>query len=71
MSSINYTTKQGERWDLLSHRFYGSIKSMNILTDANPSVPLDPIIEMGTTLIIPIIDNTSESVIVKNIPPWK
>jgi len=71
MISVNYTTKQGERWDLLAYRFYGTVKSMNILTDANPSVPLSPMIEMGTNLVIPIIDNTSDLVLKVNVPPWK
>lgn len=71
MSSINYTTKQGERWDQLAHRYYGTVKSMNILTDANPTVSLSPIIDSGTNLIIPIVDNSSDTVITKNTPPWK
>lgn len=71
MSSINYTTKQGERWDQLAYRFYGSVKSMNVLTDANPTVSLSPIIDSGTDLIIPIVDNSTDSVITVNVPPWK
>ena len=71
MSSLNYTTKEGDRWDQLAFRFYGSVKSIGILTDANPTVSLSPVIDFGTILIVPIIDNSTASVITKNKPPWK
>lgn len=71
MTSINYTTKQGERWDLLAWKFYGSTKAMNALIEANPTIPLSSELEHGTQLIVPILDNTSESVITINLPPWK
>lgn len=71
MTSINYTTKQSERWDLLAWKFYGSVKAMNILIDANPTIPISNELAAGTQLIVPILDNTSETVITTNLPPWK
>lgn len=71
MSSINYTVKQGERWDQLAYRFYGSVNAMNVLTTANPTVPLSDVLEMGTVLIVPILDQSDSSVITQNLPPWK
>ena len=71
MSSINYTVKQGERWDQLAYRFYGAVNAMNVLISANPTVPLSDILEMGTVLIVPILDQSDSSVITQNLPPWK
>lgn len=71
IQSINYTTKQGERWDSLAWKFYGSVKAMNVLIENNPTIPLSTVLATGTQLIVPIVDNTSEIVISKNLPPWK
>ena len=71
IQSVNYTVKQGERWDALAWKFYGSVKAMNILIEANPSIPLSTVLPAGTQVVVPILDNTSDSVISKNLPPWK
>lgn len=71
MNSVNYKTKQGDRWDLLSFRFYGSVKSMNILIDANPTIPMSGVIDINTNLIVPILDDSSDSILTVNVPPWK
>lgn len=71
MESRNYTTISGDRWDSLAVRFYGNLKSISILTDANMNVPLSPVLDAGTRLIIPIIDDSNENVITENLPPWK
>lgn len=71
MSSFNYITKDNDRWDLLGFKFYGDIKGQTTLMDANISVPLDPVLPQGITLIIPIIDDTESSIITENLPPWK
>ena len=70
MDSFNYTTIEGDRIDNLAYRFYGSMKGISILADANPFVPLEPIFEVGTVLIVPNIDNI-EVVTNPNLPPWK
>jgi phage tail protein X len=70
MKSFNYTTKEGDRIDALSHRFYGSNRGIQIISDANPEVPLTAIYPLGTTLIIPILDDpqlTPDN----DLPPWK
>lgn len=71
IQSINYTVKQGERWDSLAWKFYGSVKSMNVLIENNPTIPLSAVLAAGTQIIVPIIDNTSEIVKSTNLPPWK
>lgn len=69
MASFNYTTKEGDRIDTLAYRYYGSMKGISILSDANPDVPLDAIFPTGTKLIVPIVDDSS--VTNDNLPPWK
>jgi phage tail protein X len=71
MASVNYTTIYGDRWDLIAIERYGNIKSVPVLQDANPLVQLSPIIEAGTNLIIPIVDDSDEAIIAENLPPWK
>ena len=71
MASFNYRTRQGDRWDLIAYKMYGSISGMDTLIQANPSVPLDPVLPDGTILTIPIIDNATSGVITTNLPPWK
>ena len=70
MDSFNYNTVEGDRIDLLAGRFYGNMQGISILSDANPSVPLDAIFPIGTVLIVPIIDE-NQSINPENLPPWK
>ncbi len=69
MESFNYITKEGDRIDTLAVKFYGGLYGIAILSDANPSIPLDAVFPLGTVLIVPIIEvpeNPSN-----NLPPWK
>jgi phage tail protein X len=69
-NSFNYITQEGDRIDTLAHRFYGGMYGISILSDANPFVPLEAIFEVGTVIIVPIIDN-SQVIANENLPPWK
>jgi phage tail protein X len=71
MASFNYKTLQGERWDLISYKMYGSMTGISTLIEANPNVPIDPVIPDGTILIVPIIEDTELNIITTNLPPWK
>lgn len=70
MASFNYTTVEGDRIDTLAVKFYGSVRGISIIADANPAVPLSAIFPLGTRLIIPIIED-SEFADNKDLPPWK
>jgi phage tail protein X len=70
MSSFNYTTVEGDRFDLLAGRFYGGMYGISILADANPFVPLEAVFPVGTSLVVPMIE-VSQIVEHKNLPPWK
>lgn len=71
IQSVNYTVKEGERWDSLAWKFYGSVKAMSVLIENNPTIPLANVLPAGTQIIVPILDNTADAVIKTNLPPWK
>jgi len=70
MTSFNYTTADGDRFDLLAQRFYGGMHGISILADANQAVQMEAVFPTGTVLIVPIIDST-HVIDNKNLPPWK
>ena len=70
MDSFNYITKEGDRIDTLAHRFYGGQHGISILAEANPFVPLEAIFEIGTVIIVPILENSTEISNNENLPPW-
>ena len=71
MSSKNYICGQEETFGSIAWREYGTMAGIDILIKANTSVPIDSIFPSGTVLIIPIIEKTDNSVLIKNMPPWK
>lgn len=71
MESFNYTTAEGDRLDILAHRFYGTNAGISVIVDANPMVPITAVFPIGTVLIIPIIDDDRQVTDKTNLPPWK
>ncbi len=71
MDTLNYQTIQGETWSSIAWKMYGSMRGIQKLIEANPLVPIDPIIPTGTILYIPIVNNDDKVVITTNTPPWK
>lgn len=69
--SINHVCGQGQTWGFVANKYYGSMKGLKTLIDANPSVPIDPVLPYGTTLIVPIKETTDTAVIISKLPPWK
>ena len=70
MDSFNHITADGDRFDILAHRFYGNMQGISILADANPVVQIDAIFPTGTVLIVPILSST-QVIDNENLPPWK
>lgn len=70
MSYTKYTTKEGDRWDLISYRAYGDVSHINDLIAANQGVAATPTLPAGVELRIPIESDDSGG----NdnlLPPWK
>lgn len=65
--SINYTTKQGDTFDMLAYRAYGSEFKSHYIIQANPQYASTLIFDSGIELTIPIISIDAAS----TLPPWK
>lgn len=62
-----YTTIQGDMWDAISYKVYGSEKYMGVLMRSNPHLLNTYIFEAGTVLTVPEIKNEEES----DKPAWR
>ena len=63
-----YVTVQGDTWDMISARVYGSESYMGILINANPEYVEIVIFPANRTLYIPELPEPSPS---ENLPPWR
>lgn len=64
-----YTTRDGDRWDTISHKHYGTAFEINRLIAANPHLPLAEQFESGLTVFVPVIQQTSNQQ-QQDMPPW-
>lgn len=68
MEYIEYTTKDGDRWDLIAYEMYGSAYDYKRILEANPQYKDITIFKAGITLKIPVIEEKDTIQEVK--PPW-
>jgi phage tail protein X len=66
---IVHITKAGERWDLLSWRYYGDPTDYQMIIMANPGVAVQPVFEAGISLAVPIVQKSG--LVNVDLPPWK
>jgi hypothetical protein len=66
-----HITKEGERWDTIAYAAYGDASEIKGLIEANPTVPIDPVLPAGVRLLVPIIETVSVEIDDKLLPPWK
>lgn len=65
-----YTTLEGDRWDLISYNFYGTVEKMDLLIASNPYVPLTPTLEGAVEIKIPVLESL-QTMALQDLPPWK
>ena len=65
----NYITKDNDRWDLISYKYYDDPTLYEKIILANPDVKITPILEAGIKLKIPVIETSDE--ITTDLPPWR
>lgn len=65
----SYITQAGDRWDLVSTSHYGTPFYADVLQEANPDVPLTPLLPAGLELVIPDVEEPVTEISVT--PPWK
>ena len=68
---IQHTTTEGERWDNIAEKIYGSASMMNRILEANPTVPRYDVLPGGIVLDIPIIATVDVKIDAEKLPPWK
>lgn len=65
----SYVTVDNDRWDKISNMFYNSPNLYEKIIQANPNIPLTPLLHAGIKLNIPIIEDSQT--INFELPPWK
>ncbi|RKJ18428.1 phage tail protein [bacterium D16-50] len=62
-----YTTVQGDMWDSIAYRVYGSEKHMDVLMRANMELLEIFVFGAGVVLAVPEIHAEEEA----DMPPWR
>lgn len=65
----SYITKDNDRWDLIAYKYYKNATLYEDIIKANPHVPVEPILQAGIKLKIPIFEDSKT--IKFELPPWK
>lgn len=71
MANLQYTTLEGERWDTISNKAYGTPLLSDIIIAANPLVAITDVLPAGTLLEIPVQEIITEQTDADLLPPWK
>lgn len=64
-----YITKDNDRWDLISYKYYTDPTFYETIINANPDVEITPTLKAGIKLKIPVIETSDE--ITTDLPPWR
>nr|DAK09400.1 MAG TPA: tail protein [Caudoviricetes sp.] len=65
----SYITRDGDRWDMISQKYYSNPNLYEEIIKANPEVPIEPVLEAGIKLKIPVLEESET--IQFELPPWK
>ena len=65
---MTYSTIQGETWDIVSKKVYGTEFRADVLLKANPDVADIIVFSSGILLLVPEIDDVEQF---DSLPPWK
>jgi len=68
---IQYITKEGERWDTISFKMYGTTNEIEKIIKANPQIPILDKLKSGIILEIPIMEENNLKPDKNLLPPWK
>ncbi|TVX93050.1 tail protein X [Paenibacillus agilis] len=67
MDRANYTTVQGDTWDIIAYKQYGNESLFPLLINANPQHATKVRFDAGVTLFVP----AAPEEISEDLPPWK
>lgn len=65
---MEYTTIQGDTFDMIAHKCYGNSEMIAPIIRANPDYTEAAVFDFGVVLQIPEIEKTDDSVY---MPPWR
>ena len=75
---LEHVAADGERWDLIAHRYYGDVREQARLLEANRHLFVDQatgkvsrppaLLAGGTVIRVPVLERTAAEA---NLPPWK
>ena len=71
MANTTYTTKEKDRWDIISTICYGSPNYMGLLIESNPSVLMYDILPANLILTVPILEQVITLTNTELLPLWK
>lgn len=63
----SYTTIQGDMWDSIAKKLYGTELGMNALLEANPNHRHIVVFPAGVVLTVPEYEKPKT----KRLPPWR
>lgn len=66
---LRYTTRNGDRWDLIAHKHYGNALMIDGLIAANTHLPLAEEFPDGLTVFVPVLESKPKNSQAK-MPPW-
>ena len=68
MAERIYITQEGEAWDEISRKVYGTEKLMHVLLEANPDLRHHLTLPGNTRIVCPEIEPRN---LPEVLPPWK
>ncbi|MCK9264419.1 MAG: tail protein X [Deltaproteobacteria bacterium] len=68
MIFLQHITTDGERWDMISWRYYRDVAYIGMLIEQNPHAPVSDALPSGIKLRIPVIESSADT---EGLPPWK
>jgi len=69
MAFVKYTTNEGDTWYNIAYRAYGDATLYAELIEANPTLPIEPVLPGNLEMLIPVKDITTAEF--NLLPPWK
>ena len=67
-SVLRYTTRQGDRWDLIAHKYYGDAMLISGLSAPNPHLPIAEQFGANLTVFVPVLEVKPTNN--EDMPPW-